>query len=470
VSAGPAGGFVSRLRTGAWHGERTVALEFPAGWEVAEHWPVTPAPLDEESIRERILRPIGQPPLHQACRGKTRPVIIVDDLNRPTPAWRVMPYLLEELRRGGIEPAAVTIVMATGTHGAPRPGDLEKKVGPQAAAGCRLEIHDSSRSGRSLGTTSYGTPVVVNRTVAASDFLIGVGGIYPNHTAGFGGGAKLALGVLTTRSIARLHYRHESMGWGILEGENHFRRDLEAIAQLIGLNTTLSLQVDPRGEIVRLACGDHRQYFPEEVRFARETFAAPPPGEADVLVANAFPNDMSLTFARMKGTAVFAHGRPAASRIVIAALTEGGGHHGLFPVVNVPRFYGQLDLARRMAVMDPGQIAAGVARKVWRKAFGRPRRLEGHPVGTPPGPAELPIWVYCTAAELPALPAARGVKVSSSWAEILDAVRLEQGGRRDLRVALYPCTPLQWIDASRAASPSETVEQRTRLQGARQGG
>jgi hypothetical protein len=169
--------------------------------------------------------------------------------------------------------------------------------------------------------------------VAASDYLLGIGGIYPNHTAGFGGGAKLALGVLATRSIARLHYRHEQMGWGAVEGENPFRRDLEAVARLVGLNTTLSLQIDARGEIVRLACGDHLRYFPEEVKFARETFAAPAPEEADVLVANAFPNDLSLTFARVKGTAVFARGRAGASRVVVAALTEGAGHHGLFPAV-----------------------------------------------------------------------------------------------------------------------------------------
>lgn len=466
MSAESTGGVVSRLRTGAWYGERSIAIEFPAGWEVAEHWPHPPPPLDEASIRARVERPIGQAPLRQTCRGKKRPVVIVDDLNRPTPAWRVVPYVLEEFRRGGIEPAAVTIVMAPGTHGAPRPGAMEKKIGREAAAGCRLEIHDSRRSGRRLGATSYGTPVVVNETVAASDFVVGIGGVYPNHTAGFGGGAKLALGVLATRSIARLHYRHESMGWGTVDGQNHFRRDLEAIAQLIGLNTTLSLHIDPQGEIVRLACGDHRQYFPEEVRFARETFAAPAPREADVLVANAFPNDLSLTFARMKGTEVFAHGRPDASRVVIAALTEGGGHHGLFPVVDVPRFYDQIDVARQMAVMAPGEIAARVAKAIWRRAFGRLRRREERPQGMPL-PPKLPMWMYCTAAELPALPAARGVKVSTSWEEILAAVRQEQGDRCDLRVALYPCTPLQWIDASRAASPpSATVEPRPGPEGA----
>lgn len=440
---------VSRVRTAAWYAERSVTLRFPAQWDVIEHWPPTLPPLGEEQIRASIGQPIGQAPIHERCRGKKRPVVVVDDLNRPTPAWRVMPHVLEELRRGGIDPAAITIVMATGTHGAPRPGAFEKKVGRQAAAACRLEAHDAGRGGARLGTTTYGTPVLANRTVAESDFVLGIGGIYPNHTAGFGGGAKLALGVLAKSSIARLHYRHGSAGWGTVDGPNHFRRDLEAIAQLIGLHTMISLHVDHRGEIVRLACGDHLRYFPEEVRFARETFGVPPPGEADVLVANAYPNDLSLTFARMKGTSVFSHGRPEASRIVVAALTEGGGYHGLFPVVDVPRFFNQMDLIREIAVMKPGEIARKAARAIWRRTVGRFRYRAARPGGTPPA-SYRPMWLYCTTESTPRLPVARGVNVLASWEEVLAAVQAEQGQGRKLRVALYPCAPLQWIDRSRA--------------------
>ena len=255
---------VSCVRTAAWYAERSVTLRFPAQWDVIEHWPPTLPPLGEEQIRTSIGRPFGQGPIHERCRGEKRPVVVVDDLNRPAPAWRVMPHVLEEFRRGDIDPAAITIVMATGTHGAPRPGALETKVGRQAAAACRLEAHDAGRGGGRLGKTSYGTPVLANRTVAASDFVLGIGGIYPNHTAGFGGGAKLALGVLAKSSISRLHYQHGSVGWGTVDGPNHFRRDLDAIAELMGLHTMISLHVDHRGEIVRLACGDHLRYFAEE--------------------------------------------------------------------------------------------------------------------------------------------------------------------------------------------------------------
>lgn len=447
----------SHLRTAAWYADRSITLRFPPGWKVVEHrLPTLPA-VSEERLRTSVEQPIGQPPIRERCRGKKRPVIIVDDLNRPTPAWRVMPYVLEELRRGGFQPGEIAIVMATGTHAAPLPGALEKKVGKQASP-CRLEAHDATRRGTRLGTTRVGTPVFVNRTVARSDFVIGIGGIYPNHTAGFGGGAKLALGVLSTTSIARLHYRHEEAGWGNEPDGLPFRRDLEEIARTIGLDTTISLQVDPGGEIVRVACGDPLLYFEEEARFAREASGVPPPGDADVLVANAYPNDLSLTFAKMKGTSVFAHGRPEASRVVVAALSEGAGHHGLFPVVNVPRFHGQRHVLREMAVMPSGDRARRVAQTLWRKTLGRFGRRPPASGASPSLPGH-PMWMYCTTEGTPPLPPAPGIAVRTSWEEVVSAVQAEQAPKHELRVALYPCTPLQWIDRTRA--PVETVATRS---------
>src|SRR5262249_38816637 len=154
------------------------------------------------------------PPIRELCRGKRRPLIVVDDPNRPTPVGRVLPHVLAQLRAAGIAARDVTILLATGTHGAPAPETVVKKVGTEAASSCRVLVHDAGRDLVRAGTTALGTPVFVNRAVVESDVLLGIGGIYPNHTAGFGGGSKLALGVLGLRSIMHLHFRHEGAGWG----------------------------------------------------------------------------------------------------------------------------------------------------------------------------------------------------------------------------------------------------------------
>jgi nickel-dependent lactate racemase len=201
--------------------------------------------------------------------------------------------------------------------------------------------------------------VLVNREVLASDLVIGIGGVYPQRSTGFGGGSKLAIGVLWKRSIVALHYRHPSVD-GSYEVGNDFRRDLDEIAAMIGLHTSVSLQLDAERRPVRAVSGDHRAYYREAVAFALAAYAAPPPATADVVMANAYPIDTSLTFMRSKGVAPLLQARPGASRVLVSACSEGAGHHGLFPFVGAPRRQRPLHLARTVAAR-PGAVPARVA-------------------------------------------------------------------------------------------------------------
>jgi nickel-dependent lactate racemase len=361
----------------------------------------------------------------------------VDDLNRPTPASRVVPAVLRQLQDAGIAARDVGIIMAPGTHGAPPPDALVKKVGAAAAGACRLYVHDCHRDVVKVGRTSFGTPVYVNKHVAASDFLVGIGGVYPNYTAGFGGGSKLALGVLGFRSIAALHYGHPSMGWGTADGQNHFRRDLDEIAHRIGLGTTMSLLLNGDREVVGVRCGAPQACYAEALRSAQEAFRAPPPDEqADVVIANAYPNDLSLTFARMKGMDPLWRAPPGATRIAIASCSEGLGFHGLFPFLNAPRYHRQRMMALRAQVLlaRPRLLAQKVYRRLSRRHATRPAPCN-------------PIWLYRPAAvNGPGLPAEiPGMRETSSWDEILAAVRREQSSRDPVRATVYACAPLQWL-------------------------
>src|SRR5262245_37209392 len=211
------------LRTGAWHGDSPLRLEFPVGWCITIHWPNTPPRLTDSQILECLARPDGQPAIRELCKGKFRPLILVDDVNRPTPAARIISPLLKEFEAAGIPCSNVTILVGRGSHGEPHRESMMLKVGQQAASSCRILLHDPYRNTSKIGKTSFGTPVHVNKEVMAADFVLGIGGIYPNNTAGFGGGSKLALGVLDVRVISQLHRKHRGMGWGSQETRNSFR-------------------------------------------------------------------------------------------------------------------------------------------------------------------------------------------------------------------------------------------------------
>ncbi len=255
------------VHVGAWYGDQSLNLEVPGTWDIDVVAPSTPAPIGDAEIRAALETPVGQAPLHDLARGRRRPLILVDDLTRPTPTDAVIPHLLRELGLAGIEAGAVRIMLASGAHGRPAADAVAKKAGAAAAAGCRLLVHDARAGGVKLGHTTFGTPVIVDREVAASDLVIGIGGVYPQHSVGFGGGSKLVLGVLAQRSIIGLHYGHTSVA-GSYDTDNDFRRDLDEMARMAGLSSVVTLHVDAARRPVRIVSGDPEVFYEEAARFS----------------------------------------------------------------------------------------------------------------------------------------------------------------------------------------------------------
>jgi hypothetical protein len=320
-----------------------------------------------------------------------------------------------------------------------------KKIGTRAASTCRVVIHDDSRNCLQIGKTGFGTPILVDKEVLDADCLIGIGGIYPNNTAGFGGGPKLSLGVLGRLSITHLHEKHRPATWGHDNQSLPFRRDLEEIATTIGLTAIASVHLDYAAKPVRVVFGDYRAYYDDEVRWARETFKVAGPADANVVISNAYPVDNTLVSARMKAIAPLrACGRDA-SRILLASCFRGAGGHGLFPLENPPLVE---RVRRKASVMSPTQFATAVA-------AGLRRRLSSN------GPDfRWPVLLYRPgSAPKPELPQVGSIELAPSWESVIDTIAAQQQTSGRLRVVVYPCASLQVIELAPYAT--EALEERS---------
>jgi len=438
------------LRTGIWHNDRLVTLEFPSHWQVETRWPDTPPPLSEDEIRERVENPIGQPPLRELARGRKRPCIITDDLSRPTPVARVLPYILDQFEAAGIPAADITIVIATGTHGDQNMASIANKLGERGMQ-CRVRIHNDLKNTRKIGKTSFGTPVFVDRDVLACDMLVGVGGVYPQHTTGFGGGGKLALGVLGRRSIMGLHYTHPAVG-GKYIIDNDFRRDVTEMARMMGLDTIYTLHVNAHLEVVSLMAGDHYSYYPEAAAFSHDRYLTEAADEdTDVVIANAYPLDTSFTFMRKSYKPLVAAPR-SAMKIMVASAWEGVGHHGLFQHIKPPRALRLRMLYRRLATLG----IRGILTKVWQKILRKLGKGEaprptanrgGGQVSAIPRNTDH-LWVFRTDDNDARLPEVKEMTVLTDWQGVIDAIYRERGGDKPLKVTIYPCAPLQTVDTN----------------------
>jgi hypothetical protein len=119
-------GFAVHLPTDSWYGSPRFArlynlrrFEFPKSWDIHLFEPDLVdemVPLSAAEVGERIRTPIGSSALRKLAETRKDAVIIVDDLSRPTPAFAVIPHLLEEMGDHGISPENTTIIIGVGTH------------------------------------------------------------------------------------------------------------------------------------------------------------------------------------------------------------------------------------------------------------------------------------------------------------------------------------------------------------------
>lgn len=289
-----------KLRWGAWFGDRDLPLSFPAKWEVDMLPPQGGKDLGERGLRDALAQPIDSKPLRQLARRKRDAVIVVDDLTRPTPAYRLLPLIIEELVAGGIDEDKIRIIMGVAAHHPMLRDDIIKKLGREVAETFTVSNHNVFENNDYLGKTSAGTPVYVNRDFMRADLKVCVGSILPHGGPGFGGGAKLVLpGVAGIETIYHNHRSDNGYSRGVNQLEkNVMRSDMEETAAMAGLNFIVNTVVNPRREIVGLFCGHFVAAHRKGCELGRSVYCLSSrrrSGQAlqdyDVAILSAYPKD-----------------------------------------------------------------------------------------------------------------------------------------------------------------------------------
>ena len=279
----------------SWYGNEQFELTFPDTWDV-ETAAMQDAPdISDEAIRRAFLEPIGTPMLSNLAKGKKTAVIAVDDLSRPTQAYRMIPPLLDELHAGGIQDENIIFIMALGAHRVMMREDLIKKLGSEIVEKFAVYNHNPYENLVSFGNSDLGTPIQVNRFFVEADLKIGVGFITPHPLAGFGGGGKIVLPGLG--GIDTLEKNHDAVltgqfksGVTIIEG-NAQRQDLEDVARKVGLDLIINSVGTSTGGTAGVFVGDLVKAHRKAVELACEVYATKAPREADIGVFNAYPKD-----------------------------------------------------------------------------------------------------------------------------------------------------------------------------------
>jgi nickel-dependent lactate racemase len=316
--------------------------------------------LDAAGIEAAFANPIGAARIAELAQGKRSAAIIVDDVSRPTPAAKVIPYVLAELQAAGVPKSEIRFVIGGGSHRQQTREELEMKLGADIVAEYPATTHDCmSGNLRGLGNLPDGTPLYFNPVVADADFKMTVGGVYPHGSVGYGGGSKLVLpGISGFATMFHFHTFYPSRGQGIIErsGEIPDHRDAsEAAARVLGLDVVVNSVINGRREIAGLFVGDFVQAQRAGARFASKIYGTEIPDDlrraADIVVVNAYPLDSDPI---QTGKALWA--RPFFENtytVVVNPAVDGICYHGLFDRIDWKRFSAQLKARQPMADPTP---------------------------------------------------------------------------------------------------------------------
>ncbi len=300
MAAETTGGQSLLFRVSLWKDEREIRLDFPQGWDLTECRMAGHdlAPLSDLQIQDAFETPIGTPRIRDLARGKQKAVILFDDLARPTPTQKILPFVFKELKEGGVSSDNITLVCATGCHRPLTREEMIRKLGSEVVEHYLCFNHNVYEHHVHMGTTSRGTPVFINREVAGCDLKIGVGAIIPHTSAGYGGGAKILMpGVSGIDTIAHNHIEvttahPELVGLGKVKN-NPMRLDLEEAARIAGLDVLVDVVVNHRKEILGIFVGDMVEGHREGVAFANTAYRTETQGTFDLMVVNTFPVEES---------------------------------------------------------------------------------------------------------------------------------------------------------------------------------
>ncbi len=291
---------------------------------------------DEASaIRAALRTPTFGPPLGEVVPRGATVGISVCDVTRPFPGARVLPVLLDELQSVGAGP--LTIFIATGTHRACTPAELEHMLGRRVLDACAVVQHDAfdaSRHRRVGSVLDSAVPALVESAFLDQDVRITTGFIEPHFFAGFSGGPKMvAPGLAALETVLELHSAarigHERATWGIVRG-NPVHDAVRAIAALVGVAFNLDVTLNRDHRITNVFSGDLTDSHAAGCAFARDTAMVGVAAPYDVVLTtnSGYPLDQNL-YQTVKGMSAAAQiVKPAGVIVVASECADGLPAHG----------------------------------------------------------------------------------------------------------------------------------------------
>jgi nickel-dependent lactate racemase len=320
------------------YGRQGLPLDLPDPVDIVISSLVPGLPDEAQALRDALRHPIQSAPLAALVHPGDRVVIAHSDITRATPNDRILPVVLAELEAAGVRRADITLLNALGTHRRQTEAELRQMLGDGLVDHYRCLQHDAHDDANlvSLGTTSFGHPVRVNRLFLEADARLLTGFIEPHFFAGFSGGPKGVLPALAgAESVLTNHGRdliaHPNATWGVTAG-NPLWEEMREVALRANPTFLLNVALNARREITGIFAGDLLAAHAAGCAFVRQTSMVSVAEPYDIVVTtnSGYPLDQNL-YQSVKGMSAASRIVRQGGTIIMAAACEDGlPQHGRY--------------------------------------------------------------------------------------------------------------------------------------------
>ena len=281
---------------------------------------------EQDLIMGALENPVSSQSLAGLAYRKKDVCILVSDITRPCPSYKFLPYLVKELKDAGV--SSVKIVFGLGIHRSHTLEEQVKLVGAKIAEQCKLIDFDKNKC-KSIGSTSYGTPVELSQEVINSDFIIATGNIEYHYFAGYSGGAKALMpGVCSYNSVCANHSMmlEESARAGEF-AHNPVRQDIEEAGRMAQIDFIFNVILDDSKKIIGAVAGKNNEALLQGISIYDRLYEISSAEKADIVITSAggYPKDINLYQAQKALENVKDIVKDGGIIILAAECTEGFG-------------------------------------------------------------------------------------------------------------------------------------------------
>ena len=318
------------------YGKGGLFIDFPNSWDLAViEKPPMPILADPAgAVLKALADPVACGPLAEEAAGRRTACILICDITRPVPNSVFLPPLIRELIKAGIEPNALTVLVATGLHRPNEGEELRELIGSDWVLETVKVVNHFARNDEDhvyLGNTSRGTPVKLDRRFVEADVKIATGLIEPHFMAGYSGGRKVvAPGIAHQDTITTFHnagfLEHPGSDNCILEG-NPLHEDLTEAVRMLGRVLAVNVVLDDQRNLSYVNFGEIGASHLEAVAYMRRYAEIPVPTKYRTVITSGggYPLDKTYyqTVKGMVGALELIE--PGGDIIIFSECSEGMG-------------------------------------------------------------------------------------------------------------------------------------------------